>query len=257
MQESENQETWLKFECVRPYLVEYIAFLMNACNGDYDGWDVTRLDKKRKKLHDRVCEAFSRGRTPSWMDRENIKVSDLGALSDRNDGNIEKMAYDAWINICRNISANTSKYWEIRPMFASNESVAKSIERKRKDYEKFLADCEEIHEAWKRDRDIFNSHFEKYDDQCWKSFSHDYNGAKSSIKSDFSLLDNWKLVPISAMLEPSVEEYYYAPLKRIQGNKEKMAYCTFLCMTFHRDFLAGKTKWDVSGIDFGKGKKDE
>lgn len=248
-------ETWLNFEYVKPFLVEYIAFLLNVFNGDCDGWDVNRIDSHRKMLHNKVRTAFSKGRISDWRDDECINVDDLGTLSDKNGGNVEKIAYDVWINISRRLSANT--YYGIKPLFASNESIAKSIERERVKYEKFLADCEEIHESWRRDREKFNSHMKEYKDQCCKSFEHDYNGAKHAINKSFEILDEFKLVPISAMLEPSVEEYYYVPLKRIQTNKEKMAYWTLLCMAFHRDFLAGKMEWDVSGIDFGKGKKDE
>ena len=56
------------------------------------------------------------------------------------------------------------------------------------------------------------------------------------------------------MLEPSVKEYYYGSLDAIRRNKEKMAYLTMMCGMFHRDFLAGKTKWKVEGIDFGEKK---
>lgn len=249
---SKNDETWLDFESVGPALLEYVAFLHNVNKGLYSDWPVERLDARRKNLHDKVLEAFSKGRIPDWRDREVIMIDDIEKLATEFDENLKEMTYSAYLRILNRISRNT--YRGIKPMYVPNFRIKERIDLERERYERFLAECEAIHEAWHKDREIFNSHFEKYEDKCYESFLHDYNGAKFGIKCAFEILDGWKKVPVEAMLEPSVKEYYYGSLDAIRRNKEKMAYLTMMCGMFHRDFLAGKTKWKVEGIDFGEKK---
>ena len=253
----DNQKTWMNFDYVRPYLSEYIAFLKNVNDGFYADWSVERIDERRKKFHDKVLKAFAQGREPSWREREIVVIDDIERLAKDHDGDIGKMTYSAYLKLMYKISKETYKGSGIKTMFASREAIEKSIEREHAEYDEFFAECEAINNAWKRDKEIFDSHFEKYDDMCHVSFDHDYNGAQYSIKCAFKILDQWKNVPMEAMLEPSVQEYYYGPLETIKRCKEKMAYIMMRCKMFHRKFLEGKTKWDVSGIDFGKEKKDE
>lgn len=228
-----------KFEDVEKPLVEYISFLLNVRDGFVSENElVETLDRKRTKLHNKVCEAFGL----SLNDRNLVKIY----IDSVTETNPKKIAQSVWKYVIDEMSKR-SYLSDIRMKCTEKYDYTKYYENRLKEMQEY---CTPIFEAFKKDRDSYNDHIraevkDAYDKGllCFISYEHDYNGAVGCIKRSLRTMSEFYTFPIEAYTEAAVRAYLEEPVKNIQNSLKTMAAQAAWCYMYHQKFINNKTKF--------------
>ena len=211
-------------------IVEYIAFVSD-CKPTSDE-SAEKFDRKRKAYHEKVIEAFG-GKSDNTY-RENYNVGDVDKLLKYFDGNIEEAAKFAYYRISD--ATSTILFSHIETAYTYKYRIDKWISSIEKNVNALYKQCDDIFDAFKKDQCEYNKD-KPYKKQNTKSFSHEYNRAKSQIRFALEKMKLLSKFPIEAYLMVAVKEYFLEPEKDINREMNCCRAEAFKCKMYHDSCL--------------------
>lgn len=235
----------IPYEKVEKPLVEYISFLLNVKEGFVSDKDTPEtIDRKRTALHDKVCEAFGLERDSFCRNYTKIYL-EYTSCTDAN-----KLARYYWMYITDEISSH-SNYGVIETSLVEKHEIKDNIERLKCSFNGMKSYCEEIFDAFKKDREDYNKRMdEEYGNDvyrknlhCFVNFWHDYSRATYAIERCIRTMEDFSTYPVEAYTKAAVDEYIEKSRKHIVSNLNIMAAQAAWCQMYHRKFVNNETKF--------------
>ena len=234
------------YEKVEKPLVEYISFLMNVKEGFVLDKDTPEtIDRKRKALHDKVCEAFGitdpDDRNLVAVNLENVTETDVGTV-----------AWNFWTVIADKIGdRNHNRGNGVKTRYREKAFMESRIKRCERRFQEMMDYCMEIFNAFNKDRREYNDridnmHIENAFDKglyCFTYFEHDFNGAAGCVRRDIGTMKDFATHSDVAYTEAAVRAYVDEPLRRIETYLNKMAAQSAWCQMYHSKFVNNETKF--------------
>jgi hypothetical protein len=228
------------YKNVKDALIDYISFMFNVNEYGCDSPDAEKTDRKRKALHDRILEAF--GFSKDYRNREEVFTFSIENIvsgyepvvdDSKNVEWLSKYVYDLIVDRLRK-----TDYDGIETHRRLKHFGLYNLEKKMKEYNEFLSECESVLNEWDSLKDKYNKAiFDSERKPEYKSFWHDVNGAKWAVRKCEKTMREFLSMPTDAYTKVAVEEYFDKPWDNIIERMKKIAYITINCKIYMKQFI--------------------
>ena len=227
------------YEKVKDALIDYISFMLNISEYECDSSDIEKTDRKRKALHDNIVKAF--GYPTNYCYREKIFTFSVEKITSSYEPIVDDSKNVEWLSkyVYDYISDNLRclDYYGVKTNRRLRHYGLYNLEKMMKGYNDFIKECESVLKEWDSLRDRYNKSVSTSNEKCeTKSFWHEVNGAKFTVKECEKIMREFLSLTVEAYTEPSVKTYWDNPWNLIVESKKKIAYETVNCQIYMKKF---------------------
>ena len=253
---SDKVSTIPSYDSAKESLQNYLSFLMNESEGFSDsGGSIEEKDRKRKKYHDSIMEAFGVEPSNSYMRDKYFGFPNLDSRLKAYEDDLSGLSMYYYCVIVDTMTDGLSYRGDIVTKYGVKLRIPHILKHLKENWSEAYRICRRnVDEEWKM-VESYNKYIDatvdekaRYDKKCFTSYSHELNAAESMYMTAIKKLEKVNLQPMEFFTEPNVAEYVTKPENMVSSAICKLSVNDLKCRAFMDKFKSGgyKNRWNYS-----------